>query len=102
MDEPTVEEMLDDDPGHGGLGAALAAIRCTARADGVELTTDLYGKIVALRIDQAATRRRATDLAALVQRLAAEATTAAHAEAMAALAASGLDCTLLDELTPAR
>jgi 23S rRNA G2069 N7-methylase RlmK/C1962 C5-methylase RlmI len=98
MDELTVEEMLDDDPGAPCLTAALAAIRRTAAADGVELTVDLYGKIVNLRIDQAATRRRATDLAALVQRLAAEATAAAHTEALAALAASGLDCALLDNL----
>jgi hypothetical protein len=99
MDELTVEEMLDEEPGDPGLGATLGAIRRTATADGVELTVDLYGKIVALRIDPAATRQRATDLAALIQRLAADATTAAHTEALAALAATGLDCTLLDHLS---
>ncbi len=94
--ELTVDEMLADSEASdaadaaaaaagSGLAARLDVIRQSARDGGVSVTVDLYGKLVDLTIDQRAMRQRATDLAALIERLTARATAAALTEGRAAL-----------------
>ncbi|WP_181771342.1 hypothetical protein [Amycolatopsis pittospori] len=75
IDERGVEQLLEDaeapDTDYRGR---LAAVTGEASSDGVTVTVDLYGKPVGLRFDRAALTSRASDLSALVLRLAAAAT----------------------------
>jgi hypothetical protein len=85
--DPTVEQLLDDDLAGESLGAKLDAIRQDASGDGVAVTVDLHGRLVALTIDHTAMRLPAHALAAKIKAHADEAATAALAEAQAVLSA---------------
>lgn len=102
--EPTVEQMLtshdaESGPRDGSLSAALAAVRHGAGEDDVSVTVDLHGALVGLTLGPRAVRMRATELAALIQRLVTTAAAAALADGLAVLAASGAcDQAVLAEL----
>ncbi|EMD24761.1 YbaB/EbfC family nucleoid-associated protein [Amycolatopsis azurea] len=78
IDERSVERLLEDaeapDTDYSGR---LAAVTGEASDGGVTVVVDLYGKPVELRFEPGALTSRASELSALVLRLAAEATIAA-------------------------
>lgn len=83
--ELTVDEMVDGHEDAAPLGERLDAVRRTESDSGVTVTVDLYGGLVDLVLGPPATRLRAPELAATVQRLATLAATAAQTEATALL-----------------
>lgn len=95
--ERTVAELIADAEAmpDGTRSAELAAIRQDATEDGVTVTVDVYGKLVALRLDPSAMTAGATELAQRIRNLVAKAATDATRAAAATL--PGLPVTL-DEL----
>lgn len=89
-DERTVEELLaaadEVAATSGSLSTKLATITADAAEDGVSLTVDLHGKLIGLSFDRQAMAVRPDELAARIQRLCENATVAAMADGVAALA----------------
>lgn len=77
-DERSVEQLLEDaDTPDTDYRGRLAAVIGETRADGVTVTVDLYGKPIGLHFDRGALSLRASELSALILRLAGEATAVA-------------------------
>jgi uncharacterized protein YuzE len=89
-DERTVEELLaaaDEVAATSeSLCAKLAAITAEAADGGVALTVDLHGKLIGLSFERQAMALRPDELASRIQKLGENATVAAMADGVAALA----------------
>ncbi|MEV6906101.1 YbaB/EbfC family nucleoid-associated protein [Amycolatopsis sp. NPDC051071] len=77
-DERSVEQLLEDaDTPDTDYHGRLAAVTGEARSGGVTVTVDLYGKPIGLHFDRDALSLRASELSALIIRLAREASAVA-------------------------
>jgi hypothetical protein len=84
--EPTVADLVAAEPDPGGLFDRLATIIATVAEDGVEVTVNLEGRIVALTLTPEALARGGKQLADDIARLATWAAGTALAEGLATVA----------------
>lgn len=89
-DERGIDELIeiaDEIPDQLGLSVGLAEIRASARAEGLSVTVDVHGMLVALEIGESALELGPDALAAEIARLSAEAGTRALHKGMQAIRA---------------
>ncbi|MBB4684502.1 hypothetical protein [Amycolatopsis jiangsuensis] len=89
-DERGVDDLIDiadEIPETLGLSAGLTEIRATARGEGLSVTVDVHGMLVALDLGEAALEKGPAALAAEISRLSTEAGTRALHAGMRAIKA---------------